>query len=108
MMVRGGMIKKLRDRRADFFQARPIQIAKHDALSCLLLRRLDETHLRSEVAPRLAVVDEPVDPLPQLRVHRVVKFALPPKIKRQVRIEMRENDARHQIRARPFKTKSQP
>ena len=41
----------------------------------------------------MAVVDESVHPLPELRVHRVMEFPLPPKIKGQVGIQIGEDDA---------------
>src|SRR5437868_9235901 len=49
--------------------------------------------LRGKIFPVVAVVDESVDPLPELRVHRVMEFSLPPQIKWQVRIQIGKNDA---------------
>ena len=70
------------------------KIAKDDALFRFLLRRLNQPHLCIEVVPGLAIENEPVDPRPQLWIHRFGKIVLPPKIKWQVRIEMREDNAR--------------
>src|SRR6266480_5535727 len=102
MMMRGRMIEELREREADLIQPRPIQIAKYDPLPGFLLRGLDQVHLCGKILPRLAVVDDTIDPGPKLRVHWFVKFLLPPKIKGQVRIQVRKNDARQQLRTRPF------
>src|SRR6266705_2363969 len=97
------MIEKLGKCKADFVQSRPVQIAKHNSLPRFFPRSLEQAHLRREILPGLAVVNEPVHPGPKLRVHRVVKLALPPKIKREVGIEMRKNDAREQPGAGAFK-----
>ena len=87
-MMRGRVIEKLRERETDFVQPRPIQIAEHDALLRFVLRGLDQTHLRVEIFPGFAVVDEPIDPGPELRIHRIGKFVLPPEMKRQIGIQM--------------------
>ena len=71
------------------------------------MRRFDKPKLRPEILPRPAIIDQSVDPLPKLRIHRVVKFTLPPEIKRQIGIEMRKNNARQQLRARAFEQKRQ-
>src|SRR2546423_109659 len=105
MMMRSRMIEKLGDGQPSFIEARPVQIAQHDPLFRFLLRGLDQTHLRFEILPTLAVVDEAIDPGPKLRVHRIVQLALPPKIKRQIGIKMRENNIWKQTRARTFQPK---
>src|SRR5215471_9406817 len=50
----------------------------------------------------MAVVDESVDPLPELRMHRVTEFPLPPQTTWQIRIESGENDAWQLCRASAF------
>ena len=82
------MIKELRERETNLVQSRPIQIAKDDALFCLSLCGFHETHLRLKILPGLAVVDDSIDPCPKLRIHRLTEFLLPPKIQRQVRIQV--------------------
>ena len=91
--MRSGMIKELRQRKAKVVQPRPIQVAQHQALLRFALSCFDQRHLRAEIVPAVAVVDESVDPFPELRVHRVVEFSLPPEIKWQVRIQIGEDDA---------------
>src|SRR6476659_3488289 len=97
-MMRRGMIKELCDRKTNIVQSRPIEIAKHHTLFCLLFCGLHQAHLRAKIFPALAVIDYSVDPFPKLWIHRLAKFALPPKIERQVRIQVRENYAREQSR----------
>src|SRR5689334_21277413 len=92
-MVRSRMIEKLRECEAKIVQPRPIQVAQGQALFRFALSCFDQRHLRGKIFPAVAVVDESIDPLPELRVHRVTQFPLPPQIKWQVRIEIRENDA---------------
>ena len=87
------MIEELSEREADLVQPRPIQIAKHNPLFRFLLCGLNQAHLFGKILPRLTVVNDAIDPRPQLWVHRLTKFALPPKVKRQVRIQVREYDA---------------
>src|SRR5262249_58126692 len=99
----GRMIEKLRDCIADFVEPRPIQIAKSDALPRLLLRGFDARHLRCEISPGLAVENQTINPGPQLRVHRLGKIVLPPKIKRQIGIEKRETDARQKLSERTIR-----
>ena len=91
-MMRGRMIEELRERETNLVQSRPIQVAEDDALFCLCLRGVHETHLRLKIAPWLAVVDDSIDPRPKLRIHRLAKFVLPPK--RRIRIQVRENNIR--------------
>src|SRR5256885_16307008 len=102
MMMGRRVIKKLRDGVADLVESRPIEIAKHDALFRFLLRGFDETHLRAKVSPSLAVENQPIDPLPKLRVHRFGKIVLPPKIKRQIGIEMGKDNTRQEFYAWTF------
>src|SRR5947209_2276106 len=102
MMMRRGMIEELGERKADLVEARPIQVAQDDALFRFILRRFDEAHLRAKILPIAAVVNETVHPGPKLRIHRIVQFALPPKMKWKVGIKVRKNNAWQQIRARPF------
>src|SRR5205085_2589294 len=102
MMMRRRMIEKLRDRVTHLVEPRPIEIAKHDSLFRFLLRGSDETHLRAKIFPPLTVEDQSIDPGPKLRVHRVGKIVLPPKIKWQIGIEMGKNDARQKFYARTF------
>jgi hypothetical protein len=94
MMMRGRMIEELGECEANLIQARPIQIAKHDALSCFLLSGLDQVQLRAKILPSLAVVDDAIDPRPKLRIHRLTQFFLPPEVEGQVGIQVRENNAR--------------
>src|SRR6266480_4112293 len=104
-MMRCRVIEELGKREADPVQPRPIQVTKHDTLFRFHLRGLNQSHLRVKIFPRLTVVDHPIDPRPKLPIHRLTKLALPPKIKRQVRIEVREYDAGQQIRTRSFEQK---
>src|SRR5262245_17406366 len=101
-MMRSGMIKELREREAKVVQPRPIQVAQDQALLRFALSCFDQRRLRGKIFPAVAVVDESVDPFPELRVHRVVEFPLPPKIKWQVRIQIGEDDARQLCGASAF------
>src|SRR5207302_9551676 len=75
-------------------------LSLHDALPiCFLLRGFNQSHLLIETFPSLAVENQAIDPRPQSRIHRLRKIVLPPKIKRQVGIEMGENYARQQFYA---------
>src|SRR5438045_9338527 len=96
MMMRCRMVEELSECEADLVQSRPVQIAKHNPLFRFLLRGLNQAHLSGKILPRLTVVNDAIDPRPQLRVHQLTKFALPPQIQRQVRIQRREYDARQQ------------
>ena len=62
-------------------------------------------HLRAKIFPALAVIDHSIDPRPKLRIHRFAEFLLPPEIKRQVGIQMRENYAWQQGRTTAPKQK---
>src|SRR5207302_4144051 len=99
MMMRRGMIEKLRDGVADFIKARPIEVAKHDPLFRFLLRSFNEPHLCAKVRPSLAVENQSVDPGPKLRIQRFGKIVLPPKIKRQIGIEMGKDNTREEFDA---------
>src|SRR5215472_11212904 len=57
-------------------------------------------YLRAKIAPAMAVEDHSIDPRPKLRINLLVKFFLPPKIKRQVRIQIGEDDV-WQLRGAP-------
>ena len=92
-MVRRRVIEELRERKTDFVEPCPIQIAKDDSLFCFLLRGFHEAHLGAKIFPCLAIVNYAIDPGPELWIHRLTKFALPPEIERQIRIQVRENDA---------------
>src|SRR3989442_5811163 len=91
-MMGGGMIEELRERETNLVQSRPIQVAKDDALFCLCLCGLHETHLCLKILPGPAVVDDSIDPSPELRVHRLAGFVLPPQVQKQVRIPGLENN----------------
>src|SRR5437867_5872446 len=93
-MMGGGMIEELRERETNLVQSCPIQVAKDDALFCFCLCGLHATHLCLKILPGPAVVDDSIDPSPELRVHRLAEFVLPPKVQRQVRIQVWENNAR--------------
>src|SRR5260370_32985549 len=105
MMMRCRMIEELSECGADLVQSRPVQIAKHNPLLCFLLRGLNQAHLSGKILPRLTVVNDSIDPRPQLRFHRLMQFALPPKIKRQVRIQVREYKAWQEACAWAFEQK---
>ena len=96
------MIEELCDRQPELDEPGPIEIAEHNALFRFRLRGFDALHLRAEVAPCLAVVDHAVDPRPKLRIHRIVKFTLPPKIKGEIGIELGEDNIRQQLRGGTF------
>src|SRR5689334_15670916 len=99
MMVRGRMIEKLGESEPDPVNARPIQIAKDDAVSRLPFRIFKVLELLWKVHPALTVVDQAIDPGPKLRNDRIVKLPLPPKIKRQIRIQLREDNVREETGA---------
>ena len=82
---------------AETNEPRPIQITQHDALFGLALCSLDQAHLGVEIVPRLAVVNQSIDPRPKLRVHRLGKFRLPPKIEREIGIELGKDNAREEF-----------
>src|SRR6478672_7521227 len=92
VMISRGMIEELRQRDAEVHQAHPIQVTEDDAVFCFVLRRLDQLHLLIELAPGLAVVNDPIDPGPKLRIERSAKLLLPPEIERQIGVELREDD----------------
>ena len=96
------MIEELREREAKIIQPRPIQVAQDQALLRFALSCFDQRHLCGKILPALAVVDEPVDPFPELRIHRFMKFPLPPKTKRQIRVQVGENDTRQTRGASAF------
>ena len=91
------MIEKLGESETEMNESSPIQITEHDALFGFALRHLDQAYLGVEIAPRLAVVNQSINPRPKLRVHRLGKFRLPPKIEREIGIELGKNNAREQL-----------
>jgi len=103
--MRRRMIEELRNSMAHLVESCPIEIAKYDPLFCFLLRSFDEMHLRAKILPRLAIEDQPIHPRPKLRVHRVGKIVLPPKVKWQVGIEVGKDNAREEFYARAFQRK---
>src|SRR5204863_326630 len=105
MMMRRRVIKELRNSMAHLVESCPIKIAKHDSLFRFLLRGFDEMHLTAKILPRLAIEDQSIDPRPKLRVHRVGKIVLPPKVKWQVGIEVGKDNAREEFYARAFQRK---
>jgi hypothetical protein len=96
VMMGRAMIEKLREGKAQLHQTYPVQVTQDDALSGFLLGCLNQLHLLVEITPVLAVVDHPIDPGPELRVHWGAELLLPPKIEREVRIELGENNVRQQ------------
>ena len=62
MMMRARMIEELGEGEAETNEPRPIQITQHNALFGFALRGLDQAHLGVEIAPRLAVVNQSIDP----------------------------------------------
>src|SRR5438046_6105374 len=102
MMMRRRVIEELRNSMAHLVESCPIEIAKYDPLFCFLLGSFDEMHLRAKILPRLAIEDQPIHPRPKLRVHRVGKIVLPPKVKWQVGIEVGKDNAREEFYARAF------
>ena len=78
-------------------KASPIQIAQHCAIALSCREVAHEVELVAGVAPRGAVVDQPVDPGPKLLVQRFWKLLLPPHTERQIGVQVRENN----IRKRP-------
>src|SRR5882724_5229064 len=92
--MRCGMIEELRQGEANLVQARPVQIAKHNPLVRLFLRALHQTELFPKIVPSLAVIDHSIDPRPKLRIHRLTELLLPPEVQRQIRIQIREKNAR--------------
>src|SRR5947207_9527259 len=103
-MMRRRMIEELCDGIAHLIESCPIEIAKHDPLFRFSLRGFDETHLR-EIFPDLAVENQPINPLPELRIHWIGEIVLPPKIERQVGIEMRKDNAWQPFYAGAFEQK---
>src|SRR5947207_524983 len=97
-IMRPGMIEELGYPEPELDQAGPVEIAKDNALFRFRLGGFHSSHLAVKIPPRLAVINYTVDPGPELRVHRIVKFTLPPKMKGEIGIEMRENDIRQQFR----------
>ena len=95
-MKRDWVIEKWRDGDAHVHEAHPVQVAEDHAMARFLLRGLDEAHLRTEIAPGLTVVNNPIDPGPELRIHRRAEFALPPKGEGKIGVELRENDVREE------------
>ena len=84
-----------------------VQFKSHKTRRCLgfVLRAVSTRRICARNFPIVAVVDEAIDPGPELRIHRIGKFLLPPEMKRQIGIQMRKDDARQQICARSFEQK---
>ena len=61
-MMRTRMIEELSKGDTKMNEPGPVQITQDDALFGFALCRLDQSHLRVEVAPGLTVVDQPIDP----------------------------------------------
>src|ERR1043166_6138489 len=102
MMMRSRVVEELRQRITNFVEARPVQVAQDKALFGFALGRFDQSKLLVEITPVFAVENEPVYPRPKLRIHRIMQIALPPKVKREIRLEMREDDVRKKIRTCTF------
>ncbi len=86
--MRGRMIEELGKRETNAVESCPVEIAENNSLLRFLLYRLHQAHLRAEILPALAVVNDSVDPRPELRVHRFTEFFLPPHIEGQIGVEM--------------------
>src|SRR2546430_10547206 len=95
-MMRCRMIEELGKPEADPVQPGPIQIAKHDTLFRFFLRGLNQSNLRAKIFPGLPAIDYPIDPCPKLPPNRSTKFARPPKVNRQVRIQAEESAPLHE------------
>src|SRR2546430_15003176 len=105
MMMRAWMIEELGEGRAETNEPGPIQITQHNALFGLALRSLDQAHLGVEIVPRLAVVNQSIDPRQKLRVHRLGKFRLPPNIETEIGIELGKDNTREEFDRRAFEQK---
>jgi hypothetical protein len=100
-----GVVEELSKREPNLDEPGPIQIAENDSLLRVGLSRFQALDLGAEIVPALAVVNNAIDPRPELRVHRVGKFALPPEIEREIGIELGKNDVRQEPRRRSFEQK---
>src|SRR6202022_2522530 len=96
MMMRGRVIEELSKRTSYLVQPSPVQIAQDDTLVGFGLNRFHPLHLRIEIVPPLTIIDDAGGPRPKERIHMFREFTLPPEIKRQVRIQMRKDNAREQ------------
>src|SRR5581483_12206265 len=101
-MMRRRMIEKLCDGITNLVETGPIQIAKSDPLFCFALRGLNAAHLLVKILPNLAVKNYAIDPCPKLGVYFRGKFVLPPKIEREIGVQVREDDIRQLIHTRTF------
>ena len=88
------VVEKLCQRESRAKQPRPIQVAKNSADFGESADLLNQLELLCRRLPLRAVVDEAVHPSPELFVEGFAKVALPPKVKRQIGIEMRKDDIR--------------
>src|SRR5690242_5944181 len=98
-MMGAGVIEELRHGSADLVEPRPVEVTKDDALFSFRAGRVDQVHLRAEILPSLAVVNQVINPRPKFGVERGPKFLLPPEKKRKIGIEVRKNNAREQLGA---------
>ena len=84
-------------------QPRPVQITKQDAVFRFRLGGFDVLHLRAEITPVLAVVDNTIDSTPRVAGPLIGEILPATKGKREeVGVEMRKNDIGKEPGARPF------
>ena len=91
---RARMIEELSQGEAGSDQPGPIQVTQNRPHFGQGADFSDQLKLLRRSIPFGAIVNQSVHPAPELFVERFAKFALPPKIERQVRIKVREDDVR--------------
>ena len=96
VMMGRRMIEELRERDTQMNQALPVEIAEDDTLPRFVLCCLDQSHLFAKIPPDLAVVDDTIDPGPEVRIYRGAELFLPPEVERKVGIELRKNNVRQE------------
>src|ERR1043166_5402883 len=107
MVVSCGWIEELRNCGSGFVESSPVEVTQNDSLICFFASGLYQAHLRIVIFPPVAVVNEVIDPGPQLGVERCAKIGLPPKVKRQIGIQMGKDNARQQGGAGSAETERQ-
>src|SRR5437764_57265 len=70
MMVSSGRIEELGNRSSDFVESRPVEIAENDSLIGFAAGSFDQVQLAFVIFPGVAVVNQIIDPGPQVGVDR--------------------------------------
>ena len=100
----GSVVKHSRKGETPRVKACPVEVAEDPASSIRRGKVTDDRELMRRIFPCAAVKNEAIDPTPEFLIERFGEFRFPPKAKREIGIEVRENNIGKRMGAVPIKS----